>query len=294
MLHSKRLWLFVISLAVLGLIPRIAFSDKKPKNKGTIEPVTASTEIITGSKLSIEQMEQFLLNAQVKRTKGVSKGIAGTIRATLSDGKMTHDAHITTIDEEKPRFEGTRGVELNFRDTYRFDIGAWRLGRMLGLASMIPISVDRRYQGKSGTFTWWVDNVLMDEETRMKKHMTPPDNDAWGLQMYIVRVFDQLIYNTDRNLGNLLIDKSWHLWMIDHTRAFRLHRNLENVKNLVKGDRVLLDNLKALNQETLDRELKGFVRPAEIKGMLARRDLILQFFEKQGQASLYDWLKKPM
>jgi hypothetical protein len=62
----------------------------------------------------------------------------------------------------------------------------------------------------------------------------------------------------------------------------------------VKGDRVLLDNLKALNQETLDRELKGFVRPAEIKGMLARRDLILQFFEKQGQASLYDWLKKPM
>ena len=39
--------------------------------------------------------------------------------------------------------------------------------------------------------------------------------------MWVVRLFDQLIYNTDRNLGNLLIDKDWRLWMIDHTRAFK-------------------------------------------------------------------------
>lgn len=294
MARWKRPFLYVTFLAMLAWIPQIAFSDKKPKDKGTIEPVTASTEIITGSKLSLEQMEQFLLNAQVKRTKGTSKGIAGTVRATLSDGKITHDAHITTIDEEKSRFEGTRGVELNFRDTYRFDIGAWRLGRMLGLASMIPMSVDRHYQGKSAAFTWWVDNVLMDEETRIKKKMTPPDNDAWGREMYIVRVFDQLIYNVDRNLGNLLIDKNWHLWMIDHSRSFRLHHSLENVKNLVKCDRVLLDNLKALKEEDVMRELKGFVRPGEVQGVMARRDLIVQFFEKQGAASVYDWLKKPM
>jgi hypothetical protein len=33
-----------------------------------------------------------------------------------------------------------------------------------------------------------------------------------------MRAFDQLIYNTDRNLGNLLIDGDWRIWMIDHTR----------------------------------------------------------------------------
>ena len=27
--------------------------------------------------------------------------------------------------------------------------------------------------------------------------------------MWVVRLFDQLIYNVDRNLGNLLIDKQW-------------------------------------------------------------------------------------
>jgi hypothetical protein len=29
--------------------------------------------------------------------------------------------------------------------------------------------------------------------------------------MYVCRVFDQLIYNTDRNLGNLVITKDWKL-----------------------------------------------------------------------------------
>ena len=40
--------------------------------------------------------------------------------------------------------------------------------------------------------------------------------------MWHVRMFDQLIYNVDRNLGNLVIDKNWTIWMIDHSRAFRL------------------------------------------------------------------------
>ena len=41
-----------------------------------------------------------------------------------------------------------------------------------------------------------------------------------------MRVFDELIANTDRNLGNMLIDRQWKLWLIDHSRAFRLHETL--------------------------------------------------------------------
>jgi hypothetical protein len=40
-----------------------------------------------------------------------------------------------------------------------------------------------------------------------------------------MRVFDQLIYNTDRNTGNVLYDTGWRLWGIDHTRAFRVRPN---------------------------------------------------------------------
>jgi len=43
-----------------------------------------------------------------------------------------------------------------------------------------------------------------------------------------MRVFSQLVYDTDRNLGNVLISEDWHLWMIDFTRAFRNNPWLEN------------------------------------------------------------------
>jgi hypothetical protein len=288
---SKKWW-SVVGLALLALIPLAGFSAKKPKPDKT-ETVSDSADLVTGSKLSYEQMEQFLREGQIKKVKGTSKGIAGTIRATLSDGKMTHDVHITTIDEEKARFEGTRGVELNFRDTYKFNIAAWRLAKMIGLGAYVPMSIERRYQGKGAAFTWWADNILMDEETHRKKKTNPPDIEAFNRQMYFVHVFDQLIFNVDRNLGNLLITKNWHLWLIDHTRAFRLHTTLENAKNLKKCDRVLLENLKALTESQLSAEMKEYLRPGQIRGMLARRDLIVKHFESQPPDALYDLLKKP-
>ena len=67
--------------------------------------------------------------------------------------------------------------------------------------------------------------------------------------MYAVRVFDQLIYNTDRNLGNLVIDKQWRMWMIDHTRAFRIATSLKNDKDLVMCDRKLLASLRKLDED---------------------------------------------
>ncbi|MCX6628164.1 MAG: hypothetical protein NTW28_11120 [Candidatus Solibacter sp.] len=132
----------------------------------------------------------------------------------------------------------------------------------------------------------------MMEVDRQKKKLTAPNLDAWNLEMYIVRVFDQLIYNTDRNLQNLMIDPDWRIWMIDHTRAFRLYTTLKDKKNLVRCDRKLLDQMRALNAETLST-LKPYVTGAEIKGLLGRRDAIVKFFDSEikqkGEAAvLYD------
>jgi hypothetical protein len=72
--------------------------------------------------LTLEQKEEFLAKASIKATHGAKKGITGTVRATLSDGITTHDASIQRIDEEKAKFEGISGTELNFRDTYKFSL----------------------------------------------------------------------------------------------------------------------------------------------------------------------------
>ena len=236
----------------------------------------------TGTAVSDTEIEQFLLHAEVVRTKGVSTGITGTQRATLSDGKLTHDASVQTIDVYKPSFQTAKGTELNFRDSYKYNIAAYRLDRLLGL-NMIPVSVERSVQGKTGAVTWWIDDVKMMEKDRFQKKIEPPDQTTWNDQMHQARVFNELVYNTDANLGNLLITNDWRLWMVDFSRAFRLHKDLREPKNLTncRLDRRVYSALRGLNQQTLTEKLGDVLRDTEINGLLARRDHILAHFEQQ-------------
>ena len=106
-------------------------------------------------------------------------------------------------------------------------------------------------------------------------------------------MFDQLIYNTDRNLGNVLITKDWKIWMIDHSRTFRRHKTLKTPGNLGKCDRRLLAAMRKLNYEMLASELRPYLNKVQIKALLARRDRIVKFFDtavaqKGEHAVLYD------
>lgn len=244
------------------------------------------------NQLTLEQKEMFLQKASVSRMRGAKKGITGTQQAILSDGQLTHEASIQTINEEKPRFEGEKGIEINFRDTYLFNVAAYRLAKLLGMSDMVPPSVIRSHRGQPAAWTWWVDGVLMDEGERLKKKTTGDDNDKWARQTLIMRIFDQLIANTDRNVGNMIYDDQWHLWLIDHTRAFRLHNKPPNPKLLEKCDRQLLAKMKSLNVETLNAELGSCLRAPEIRALLSRRDAIVAHFEAAGPQKLYDYLSQ--
>jgi len=236
----------------------------------------------TATALSDAQIEEFLLHADVLRSRGVSTGITGTKRATLSDGKLTHDASVQTIDIYKASFQTARGTELNFRDSYKYNIAAYRLDRLLGL-NMIPVSVQRSVQGKTGAVTWWIDDVKMMEKDRFQKKVDPPDQAAWNDQMHQARVFNELVYNTDANLGNLLITNDWRLWMVDFSRAFRQHKDLREPKNLTncKLDRRVYNALRGLNEQALQEKLGDVLREPEIRALLGRRDRIMAHFEQQ-------------
>ncbi len=254
-----------------------------------------SQALTLGAQISIEQQETFLSSAKIVSTRTLSEGITRSSRGTLSDGQLTHDASIQSIDEFKMTKVTTMGTEINFKDTYKANIAAYRLGKMLGLAHMIPPSVDRKVKGESSAVTWWVDDVLMTEKERFFAKAKPPNPDRWNEQMYIVRVFDQLIYNTDRNLGNLVIDNSWELHMIDHTRAFRTHKQLKSERDLLRCDRQLFKALQVLNAATLQEELRPYLTNNEIEAVLNRRDRIVKIFEAKAEdqgdsAVFYDFL----
>jgi hypothetical protein len=241
----------------------------------------ASARAAQEPQLTEDQMRQFLLTAKVIQSKYAKKGITNTLRLTLSDGNITHDASFQSIDEHRARFEGFGGtVELNFVDSYKYDIAAYELAKLIGLADMMPVTVLRKYMGTAGSLSWWLP-VTMDEETRLKKNISPPDMDAWNKQMYKKRVFSELVYDTDSaNATNVLISEDWHLWMIDFSRAFRLHHDLKNPKNLVKCDRLLLENLRKLDEKELTEKTKNLLKKSEVQGVMARRDKIVKAFDQ--------------
>jgi hypothetical protein len=119
------------------------------------------------------------MNAKILRTKGLSMGITNSQKAYMSDGTMEHDAHIQNIDEAKAHFRGVTGTEINFRDSYKFIIAAYRLAKLLNL-EMVPLSVERKVAGKSSTVTWWVDDAVMTELDRRKNSQEAPDRTAWN------------------------------------------------------------------------------------------------------------------
>jgi len=230
--------------------------------------------------LTKEQMKQFLLTAKVIKSVPAHKGITETLRLTLTDGTITHDAHFQPIDEHAAMKQMASGrTEMNFVDSYKYNIAAYELAAMLGLDDMVPVYVQRKYAGKIGSFGWWLP-VKMDEADRVKQKIPVPDPDSWNKQMYKVRVLDQLVYDTDPNLTNVLIGEDWKIYRIDFSRAFRLYKDLQSTDDLVQCDRQLFTKLKALDGNELAARTKGFLNKQEVQALMARRDKIVDHFQK--------------
>jgi hypothetical protein len=237
--------------------------------------VTASDE----PTLTKEQIKQFLLTAKVVKSQQSKKGITHTLRLTLTDGTVTHDASFQAVDEHKARMETLRGTELAFVDSYKYNIAAYRLAELLGIDDMLPVYVERSWGGNPGSLSWWLP-VKMDEVERHKQNLTAPDADAWNNQMYKVRVLDQLVYDNDPNLTNVLIGEDWKIWRIDFTRAFRLSKDLRDPKDLVRCERQLFEKLKTLDGNELADKTKHYLTKDEVKAVMARRDKIVAQFQK--------------
>ena len=224
-------------------------------------------------------VEQFLMTAEVIGARPIGKGVTNPWRLTLSDGTTTHDAAFQSVDEYKEVARIGQGQELEFKDSYHYNIAAYRLARLLGLDDMVPVSVLRRWRRQNGALTWWIASEL-DEAERKAQRLTPPDVSAWSSQLYRMVAFRELIYDTDRNDTNILYTDDWQLWMIDFTRAFRRWEELQNPEALVADNRQLSQTLAALSEETLVAEMEGHLTIWEIRAVLARRDLVLERFEQ--------------
>ena len=144
--------------------------------------------------LSKEQIKQFLLTAKVVGSHQSKKGVTNTSRLTLSDGTLTHDASFQPVDEhERVKHLADGRTEMNFVDSYKYNIAAYALAELVAFDDMMPVYVERKVEGHPGSLSWWLP-VKMDDADRVEKKIEPPDIEKWNRQMARIRVFDAVSY----------------------------------------------------------------------------------------------------
>ena len=222
---------------------------------------------------------EFLRTARVVTQKSVGVGVNKISKVLLEkDGRQLHAAFRKVNIFKSSMKMGDGEVKLNFRDDCRFEVAAYRLSKLLGLDNVPPV-VQREIGSDTGTLQVWVENARMEKERR-SEDLQPPRALPWTQQWQTVRLFDNLIDNDDRNLGNILIDSDWKLWMIDHTRSFTGAKKLRYPQRVRWCRRDLWEKLQELDREVLKQECKGLLNGGQIKALMARRDLMVQHIQK--------------
>jgi hypothetical protein len=251
---------------LLAIIPVLAPTAWPQNNPGAASSLAARAE-----------HEAFLSKGQV--LVEAQRPVGAVWRVTVDDGIRKHDATIETADGSDPTSRN-----------YRFNVAAYELDKALELG-LVPPSVERVVGGRPASVTWWVDDVVMNELDRRKRRVDPSDLEKWNRQMQAVRVFDELISNTYRDVSpplylnsvwdSLLITRDWTVWIIDHTGAFRTRKRLEYPETLTRCDRTVLRRLRELTRERLQRLLSNYLSAEQVDALEMRRQLLVKHFDQQ-------------
>jgi hypothetical protein len=233
-------------------------------------------------RLEGEQAEAFLRSAEIVDREAIPVGVTDPVRLTLSDGERTAHAVWKTIDEFSPvkRFGDGGPPEIGFRDSYKNEIAAYELDKILGFG-FVPPTVARTVGRHEGSVQLWIEDCIT-EGARRRQGLQPPDADAWSRQIYDARLFHQLIYDADyENLSNLLVDRDFRLWVVDQSRGFRTPGRLLDKQYLRRFSRRHLESLRALTADLLAERLGEWLSVGQREGLLRRRDLLLEYAEQQ-------------
>ena len=243
--------------------------------------IAGSGSLLRGFQLDVsrdDEKERFLRTAKVISVEEIGHGVTHPRKAMMELNGVTHAAQIQSVDKPLGPFFGSDGTTAPMRDSWRFNVAAYKIDRLLGLKMSVP-AISRKFEDKPSAFTWWADDVKGEEIDRIKNNWVLPDQAAFDRTIELSRVFDELIINIDRNHSNLLITNSYDVVLIDHTRCFIPYGKIRNVENLTRCSRPLLRSMRALQRLAVQKATEGFLTAEEITAMMSRRDRIVGFFD---------------
>ncbi len=263
----------------MKLVVRVALAFAGPLLASPVAPASA----VAAAERA--ELERFLAEAEVVARRPLGTGVTLSHRLTLTLDGTTHQAVWKTIDLFRPLQRFEQGPpELGFRDSYRNEVAAYELDKLLDLG-LVPVTVERRLGGERGSLQLWIEDAMTEADRRLGGHR-PPDGKAWSDQVARARIFHQLVFDADyKNASNLLIDPDFKLWVVDNSRAFRTQSHLIDRDYLERFPEPVLAALRRLDEEILKTRLRRWLTREQRRALLARRDLLLERAAELGAAA---------
>jgi hypothetical protein len=269
----------ICGLALLiTLIPGLALSSS-----AIARPVEDYTWVgPTGDPLpfeSFQDAEEFLTSAEVARSKTRREGVNKYKKVVLDkEGIWANSIFRWENVVRLAEVSGTTNrAGRHFRDSYKSEMAAYEISEILGLNN-VPPTINRDIEGRTGSVQLWMENTTKEVDRR-RKGTVPPDVTSWNRQSHDMRVFDNLINNIDRNQNNILIDKDWNLWLIDHTRSFAMDESLPTPEKVSRCSRSLYNALKQMDEGLVRETLEPLLNEAEVDAFFIRREILLKLLE---------------
>jgi hypothetical protein len=227
-----------------------------------------------------QQIEEYVKSAEIVRIEDIGVGVTKPKKAYLAAGGPVDAIAWKSIPPG--RYNG-------YWESYKSEIAAYEMDKLLGL-NMIPPTVERRVKGDLGAAIMWASPTKSFKQLGGAPTPPPIATASWNRQIIRAKMFDNLIHNTDPNLGNWLVDPMWNLILIDHTRSFTTGKDM--VHEMSRIDRELWDRMKTLTEETLTSALGPWVvGKSEIRSILERRDKMQTLIDKlvagKGEAATF-------
>ena len=216
------------------------------------------------------EIEEFLRTVEIVKLDQLSVGVTKPKKATLPPGGPV--AYLAWKMIPPGHYQGSW-------ESYKSEVAAYELDKFLEL-NMVPPTVEKTYRGEKGAAVMWASPTKSFKEFGGTGAPMPPGAKLanWNRQLVKAKMFDNLIENVDPNLGNWLVDPSWNIILIDHSRCFTTEKGMMHEMTRIDPD--LWARMQALTEASLQPVLGRWMESGQLRAVIQRRDKMREVVNK--------------
>jgi hypothetical protein len=235
------------------------------------------------------RIEAFLKGAKIGTVeKATEVGRGAAWRVTLRDESGTQRGFFKYVNVRRPQVSPI---------SYKYELAAYLLSKLLGVP-VIPPVVEREVDGRKGSLQIYLEGCVSETERRKTGKPAIPDPRALADAFEEMALIEGLTA-CHHDINDILIHKdTGRVCRVDFAEAFDPSPELPSAAaQAIRCSRRLFAGLKALDPAEAEAALAPYLNAAEIKGLLARRALLLDKFTAlvvaKGEAAvLFDLVAK--